>query len=256
MAETEEKDLKPQEDDTSGDQSNSDKNDSEADGGLKNKSEETAEQVAARLLKDGSSPTKEIRVNKDKFDDRNEKAKIYEAYAPVLDKLLKNPELLEKLSDVPEKDILEERVARIEEAEKDKQRREMRSAVTDALSKWSNFEESWEEVKPLAESLAKRGLPYGDALRRAYFAINPEAAVAERETFVKENANHFGVTSSSYGYSPKPMKIGTTRKLTSVEQQYAKGMKLSDEAYVKLLEKHEAHMRARGFYDSRLEIEL
>src|SRR3990167_7401210 len=64
---------------------------SEAD--LKEKEEKKAK--ADKLL-DGTDKNKKIVVKKEAYDDRNEKAKIYETHAELLDAVLKDPETVKK----------------------------------------------------------------------------------------------------------------------------------------------------------------
>ena len=252
MAENQNEDLglKTNEEGTSGDQPDATKTNPAADDGLKNEgSEETVAEKAEKLLADGTSASKEIKVSKETYDDRNKKAKIYEAHAVLIDKVLKDPALVEQLLETKDKGNLDERLAKLEEADKTKKRLEIKEAMTEALTAWPDLEQSWEEVKPIVESLTKSGLPYREALKRGYFAVNPEAAVIERERVAKEGLNRLGTFSSSQGYSPKPASSGGKAKmLNDAEKRAAKALGYKEEKYAELLDKHEDWLRQKGMY--------
>ena len=207
--------------------------------------EETPSEKADRLLRDGTPKDKEIKVNKKTYDEKNDKAKLYEAHAPLLDKVLKNPELVENLLETKEKGDLGERLSALEEERKTAKRREIKEAVTNALSQWPDFEKLWSEIQPITDSLAKVGVPYADALRRGYFAVDPDAAAAEKERLAKEGVNRLGTFSTSTGYSPKPVSMRNAPKLTEGQQKIfgvLKGhshMPKTEAEYAGLLEKHQ-----------------
>ena len=113
-----------------------------------------------------------------------------------MDKVLENPELVESLLETKDKGNLDERLGRLEEERKADKRNEIRTAVKEALSIWPDFKDKWSEVQPIVDSLTKSNVPYADALRRAYFAVNPEAAAAEKDRVAKEGLNRMGVFSS------------------------------------------------------------
>ncbi len=122
--------LKEDQKETGENQSNSETNASTEKETLKNTEEVlTPAQKAAKLL-DGTLPNKEIKVDKDKFDDQREKAKLYETHASLLDKVLKDPKLVEDLLETKEKGDLGDRMTQIEEDRKTEKRNEIRNAVT------------------------------------------------------------------------------------------------------------------------------
>jgi len=214
----------------------------------------TPEELAEELLK---NPPKDKRiVDVDRFNDLNEKAKLYETHAPLLDKILKDPELVEQLLETKEKGDLASRVAKMEEERNTEKRNELRSAVVEALSKWPGLEKDWTEISEDVTRLARKGLSYRDALRRSYLALHPEEAQAEAERVARENANVLGKFQTSVSYSPKIKIESSETELTPGEQQIAKALGKTEKEYGALLKKHEAHMKAKGFYDSALEIEL
>lgn len=223
---------------------------------LKNPEAEIEKQVD-ELLKDGTPSDKEITVSKKAYDERNEKAKVYDTFAPVLDKIKDKPELIDELLDTKKKGDLETRIARMEEAEKEKKRNEMRSALTEALSKWPNFGNDWREISEDVERLMKKGHSARDAMSRSYIALHPEEAQAEAVRMARENASMLGKQNISSSYSPK-IKVQPENEvqLTPGERQVAKSLGKSEAEYSALLKKHESHMRARGFYKEELETQL
>lgn len=207
------------------------------------------------------SGSKRILVDKDRFDDRNDKAKLYEAFAPIIDKVKDNPELVSKLLETDKKGSLEDRVAQMEADRRISKQRELRSAVEEALSKWPGFEKDWSELSEQVDMLVRRGLSARDALRRSYLALHPEAAEAEAKLIATENANALG--SFQPASSRAPNIIQNTKKeanLNEREKKVAQDLMgkdygggfvpiKSEEDYARLLEKHKEHLRARGFYD-------
>ena len=159
--EEDKKDVKLEE--TGEDTSTSDDTTSTGSEPLENSEEDVAKK-ADELLKDGTSPKKDITVSKEKFDDRNKKAKLYEAHAPLLEKVLKNPDLVEELLETRTKGNLEDRLAQLEEERKVVKRQELREAVTEALTKWSGFDKDWPEIREDVDRLVKRGLSYQESI--------------------------------------------------------------------------------------------
>jgi hypothetical protein len=206
-----------------------------AEEGLKTP-EEIAEE-AERLLADGTPKDKTIIVKKDKFDDRNEKAKLYETHASLLDRVLKDPALVEKLLETESKDNVEGRLERLEAERKAEKRGEMKRVISEALTRWPNFEKSWLEVNPIMESLVKQGYSYQDAMQRAYIAVHPEVANAESERMNREGLNREG-TFSGGGHPPRTDRINAQSKLSEDEKKVAQALGKSEEDYAKLLEKH------------------
>lgn len=136
-------------------------------------------------LKDGTPADKPITIPKDKFDDLNEKAKLLDQFSPVLAKLKDNPELLERLmaGDDPNKSIAD-RLKALEDAALNDKREEIRNTITSAQKTWPDFKDRWAEIKPILAGLTASGLPYQEAVQRAYFAVNPDA-IAKGERLVK-----------------------------------------------------------------------
>ena len=207
------------------------------------------------------SGSKRILVDKERFDDRNDKAKLYEAFAPIIDKVKDNPELVSKLLETDKKGSLEDRVAQMEEERRTTKRRELKNAVENALSKWKQFSDDWSEISDQVDLLMRRGVGAEDAIRRSYLALHPEEAQAEAERVAHDNANLVGQFSFGGARSPniiqnKKVDVGLNEREKIVAQDlmgkdYGGGFVpiKSEEDYARLLAKHKDHLRARGFYD-------
>ncbi len=128
-------------------------------------------------LKDGTRGDKPISIPKDKFDDLNEKAKLFEQFGPLLAKVKNDPALLERLmaGDDPSQDI-QARLQKLEEGIATTKRDEIKATITKAIATWPNFRSKYEEVKPILAGLVSSGVSYAEAVQRAYFAVDPEAA--------------------------------------------------------------------------------
>jgi len=237
--------LKENENDTQGNES-SPENEFAGDG-IINKEDV---QAKAQALLDGTSKDKKIVVKKDRFDDRNEKAKLYEAHAPLLDKVLKDPELVEKLLETDGQGNVEGRLERLEAERKAEKRSEMRRVVTESITRWPNFEESWGEVQPMMDVLVKKGYSYQDAMSRAYIAIHPEVAQAETERIAREGFNREG--SFSFGGSPiRINKIQPENKLSEDEKKVFRAlsghahMPKEEADYARLMDKHKDWLESK-----------
>ena len=218
---------------------------------------ETPEEKAKRLIK---GEEKRILVDKDRFNDRNDKAKLYEAFAPLIDKIKDKPDLVEELLEIKKKGSLEERVAQMEEERNEEKRRDFKTAITDALSKWENFEKDWPELEDQTKMLIKRGLSAKEAIRRSYLSFHPEEAENEAKRIAQENINSEGIFESNFSRAPRTFKQKEESKLNEREKKVAQDLfgkdygggfipVKSEEDYANLLKKHEAHLRAKGFYD-------
>ena len=245
----ENKDLND-ENDTQEDQSSSENDSDKGSEPLEN-----AGELAARAdkLLDGTLKDKDIRIPKKKYDELKGKADIYEAHAPLLDKVLKDPDFVENLLETKDKGNVEDRLKQLEEERKADKRKEIRDAVTYALSTWGDFEKSFSEIQPIADALFKQGVSYVESLRRGYLAVHPEAAEAESKRVATENLNVQGKFSSASSYSPRPSQFKKDRELTIGEKQVASALGKSEEDYGKLLDKHEGWLKSRGFYSLDLE---
>ncbi len=140
-------------------------------------------------LKDGTDGDKKIQVPKDKFDDLNEKAKLFEQFAPLLSKLRDNPTLIDKLmaGDDPSKS-LDERMKALENGVLTQKRGEIKATITKAIATWPNFKSRYEELKPILSGLTAQGVAYAEAVQRAYFAVDPDAATQGKRLVEKAKA--------------------------------------------------------------------
>ncbi len=111
------------------------------------------------------------------------------------------------------------------------------------------MEKSWPEIQPITESLVKSGVPYKDALRRGYFAINPEAAAAEKDRVTREGANVLGTFSTAPTHSTTAAQIKDAPKITEGEKHMAKIFGKTEEEYGSMMERHRGHLKSTGFYD-------
>lgn len=147
-----------------------------------------------RKLSDGSDADKKIEIAHDKFTELNEQAKLFQQFAPVLARLQKNPDLAKKLmeGDDPNKS-LEDRIAAIEEKERTAKTTEVKEVITKAVATWgADFKGHWDSVKALLPGLEASGLPYAEAVQRAYFAVNPEAAKGDKRLLDAQARNKEG----------------------------------------------------------------
>lgn len=222
------------------------------------KEKESPDKKADELLK---GDDKRILVDKDRFNDRNDKAKLYEAFAPIIDKVKDNPKLVDEILETDKKGTLEDRVAQMETDKKSEKQQEYKEAVTDALSKWPTFEKDWSELRDQVEMLVKNnGLKVKDAIRRSFLALHPEEAQAESKRMANENANTLGEFKSGGSQAPHPEGQEEETDLNEREVKVAESLIGKDFGggfvpvkskadYAKLLKKHENHMKTTGFYD-------
>lgn len=229
-----------------------------ADGGLKNEGEEQESKeeqeepvkpkiTAEDLLHDGTPKDKDIRISKKKFDELNEKSKLYEASAPALALLQKDSDALKKLTkdeEGEELSPLEQRIAAIEESQKAEKRKVMTDAVNRAIETWPDFTDKWNEVKPIADSLEKQGLSYAEALQRAYFAINPDAAQENKKLLaeyqLRQHENNAGKVSG--GASVSKRDFDATIELSPDDKQMAQSLGMSEDMY----RKHWDYIKEKG----------
>ena len=218
---------------------------------VKTPEEQTPAQKAEALL-----DNKRV-VDAKRFNEINDKAKMYDTHALLLDKVLKNPDLVEELLETKKKGALEEQVAQLVEERKVEKRNEIRTALTSALSKWPNLANEWAEIQPMVDMLYKqKGLPYEEAIRRSYIAEHPEVAQEESQRIASEALNRRGALSGGGSNPPEVAKVKTGRELNTGEQRVARAYGKSDEEYAGLLQKHDSWLRQAGFYEPSLEKEL
>lgn len=246
MNEEKKEDVKKEEEKTSSDKS-TEKKDPEVREDVK-----TPEEIAEELL----GATRKVEVQR--FNEINDKAKLWEKYEPLVGKIMgkiaEKPDFVDDLLSGKKEDPVEARLAKLEEERRAEQRTQLREAITEALSKWPDFEKSWKNVQPIVESLYRGGVPYKEAIRRGYLAINPEEAQAEAERIGQNQTNNLGEFRQGGGRAPNVAQMKNTKKLTPGEQRAAKINNMTDEQYAEALTRLEPILKAKGFYDPRLEV--
>jgi hypothetical protein len=210
----------------------------QAEEGLKTPEELAAEAEAEadKLLADGTRKDKSIVVKKDKFDEKNDKAKVYDALAPVIDKLIDRPDIVEKLMGKQDGSV-EDRVAELERERKDQKQAEMRSALSKAIRAFPDLKDHWNDMEPIVDSLVKKGIPYAEAITRSYIATNPDAARAEEGKVAIEALNREGSFLGG-GAPPRVQKQKPSVTLSEDQKKVAKALGYTEEKWAELLEKH------------------
>lgn len=191
-------------------------------------------------LKDGTAPNKPITVPKEKFDDLNEKAKLFEQFGPVLAKLKEHPELVDRLMAADDPNLsVADRVKALEDRALSDKRSEITETITLAQKTWPDFKSRWNEVKPILNGLTASGVPYADAVQRAYFAVNPEA-VAQGKRLVqiaqaRARENDRGRMSGAGGGGGPIVGANDSDgyKLSEADQDFAKATGIDPKLYEK-----------------------
>ena len=203
--------------------------------------DDEAEEVAEELLADGTPADKEIRVKKTKYDEQAEKAKLYDSFSPLLSRLNKNPEVLDRLLE-DKKETLEQRVRRLEEEKKVVKQAETKNVITQAVKTWSDFREKWDDIRPIVTSLENRGISYAEAVQRAYFAVSPEAVQDEARLVSMRQAesvqNSSGKTSSSGTKGKVVHEERDTVHISDADREFADKAGISLDLY----KKHAKHL--------------
>src|SRR3990167_300154 len=204
------------------------------------KEEEEEKKAKADKLLDGTDKNKKIVVKKEPYDDRNEKAKIYETHAELLDAVLKDPETVKKFLKEKDGGDVESRIERLESERKAEKRSQLRDAVADMISEYPDFEKSWDNIRPLADTLMEQGFSPKQAIRRGFLAAHPEAAEKEAKRIADEALNRGGEFRGG-GFSVRTGK--SKDELSDDEKKIAQGLikqgrVKSEEDYAKILENH------------------
>lgn len=237
MDDEEKKDLKEDENGTQEEKSDSENDSADSDG---LKKEEDSKAKAEKLL-DGTEKNKKITVKKSTFDDRNDKAKIYEAHAELLDQVLKDPDTVQRFLKGKDTGDVESRLAAMEAHQKAEKRAQMRETLAGLISEYPDFEGSWGEVEPIANELMKKGHSVKTSLRRAYIAVHPEAAEHESKRLADDAFNREGEVRGG-GLAIRTAK--GKKELSESERGIAgtlirQGVVKSEEDYAKMLDKHD-----------------
>ena len=203
------------------------------------KKDKETEDAVEKMLADGTPARKTITIPKDKFDEQNDKSKLYDKLSPLMAKLAEKPELVDQLLNTQD-ETLESRMARLEDETKTKKRSEMKTVITDAVSTWGDFQELWPEIRTIVASLEKQGLPYRDAVQRAYFAVNPDAIKESARIVDLEAAtriqNDRAKTGSSGGFRPVVHQSANDDARSFMQDsdiEFAKKMNIDPELYKK-----------------------
>lgn len=193
---------------------------------------EVTDDEVQQMLADGTPASKEIRVPYEKFQEKNEKAKLYDSFAPLLAKLNEKPELLDQLS-VGEKPI-EEQVRELQEERLKDKRTQMETTIRQAISRWSDFREKWQQVQPLVAGLERQGVPYAEAVERAYFAVNPDALAKTERLKANDVSNSAGVFRSTKSYTPQVQRQDEEEyRLSDADRDFARQMGIDPKLYTK-----------------------
>lgn len=220
---------------------------------------ETSEQKAKRLAGKGE---KRILVDQDRFNEINDQSKLYKVFAPIIDKVKGDPELVSKILGTNDKNSLRDRVAQLESEKKNEKERELEKALGATLSKWPDFEKDWPKLRKQVEILSQ-DMPVEEAMKRSYLALHPEEMMKEAQRMAQEKVNLAGTfLGGGGGRSPDIMNYRREDepKLNERERKVAQNLLgkdlgggfvliKSEADYANLLKKNEDWLRARGFYD-------
>ena len=199
------------------------------------------DEKVAEMLKDGTPADKEIKVKKSKYDENADKAKLYDAFAPVLDKLQKNPDILDKLVKDKDGETVEARIKRLEQSRIEDKRKETEIVLRNAITVWPDFHKSWNQVRPIADSLEKQGTSYTEAIQRAYFAVNPDAASQDNRLVdqAQQMQNAQGTFASSIGATKVVQEKSEGYPMSEEDKETARAMGIKPELYAK----HANHLK-------------
>ena len=199
-------------------------------------SEESSEEKVEELLKDGTPANKRVTIPKDKLDNLTADSKLFEQFKPLLSKLQENPDVVEKVMGKDAGESAETRITRLEEADKAKKRDELRGALTKAVEVWKDFTKHWSDVRPIMESLERRGTSVEEAMQRAYYSVNPDALKQEERLVnmkgAQEIQNDQGKTSSGGGIGKKVVQESTV-ELSAEDAEFARLAGIDPKLYIK-----------------------
>lgn len=246
MAEEQKEPLQSGEENLAEEEGASEKNTDIVSEDVQNTSEEETDKAVEELLGDGTTTKKEVRIPYDKFEKLNEKSKLYDSFSPLLVKLNQKPDLVDKLLESDKGETLEQRLSNLEEERKTQKRAEIKQVIGSAIKTWPDFKDKYNEIKPIVFALEKQGMSYEEAIQRAYFAVNPEAAqknlrlVTEGQT--KEAYRSVGKISSSVGASKVIHQPLDDFELSDSDREFAQKTNISPELY----KKHWKYLEEKG----------
>lgn len=230
--ESSQEDVKKPEEEQGDESSESQKTTPSASEGVKDAGDNTAE-VVEELLADGTSAKKEVRIPYDKYREKDEKSKLFDQFTPLLAKLKESPKVVDELLRNKPLEPWQERVERIEEELRLSKQAEMKSALSDALKVWPNLKEQWSELRPLVDTLSQKGVPYREALRRSYIAVNPESAAEADKLAGQEAVSQMGVFSSPASGKRVTLLQAKRYQMTLEDEEFAKKFGIDPSLYEK-----------------------
>ena len=244
----EDKDLKQENSEDVKEEESASEESSSEETPLKNTEEEekveepSKDEQVEEMLADGTPAQKKITIKKEKYDELAEKSELYEKFTPLLSKLNENPEVVEKIMGGEGKETIEERVKRIEDKDKENKRIELRNSLSRAVDVWPDFRNHWNQIQPIMASLEKQGVSISEAIQRAYYAVNPDAAAKEQrlvqEGQNQEAQNKLGINSSSAGSASKTVHQDTEIQVSDEDREFARLAGIPLELY----KKHQKHI--------------
>lgn len=215
------------------------------------KGTDSTKQFVDEILADGTKTSKEVKVPYDKFKTLNEQSKLLGELAPFIERLKSHPDSQKIIDDVMKgdtRDDIESRMARIEADIQSKKRTEMEETITQAVSLWPDFKDSWPKMRPLVEGLEKGGTPYREAVQRSYFAVNPEAVKKNERLLAIQQENTRGVFTTGGGVAARTVHeeapVKDAYQLTESDKEFlntefAKNMGLTPALY----QKHSGYLK-------------
>lgn len=211
----------------------------------KPKKEETpSSDDVSDLMPDGTSKSKDVHIPYKKFEELNERTKILEQLSPLLTRIQKEPELVERLMKGEDRESIETRLAAIENERKTEKRQTVEATLKAAVKTWPDFRTLWPQMQPLVAALDQQGIPYVEAVERSYFAVNPEAAKEEARLTAQAVMNRQGVVTPGMASSPKPPQPEKPPVYapTEADLSFARAVGIDP----KLYEKHGDWIKAKG----------
>jgi len=184
------------------------------------------EEEVDELLHDGTKKDKEVTLDFERFSTLNEKAKQTDELKTQVEELTARLQG-QGLSKDDIAKIVDERISPVTAPLKAQKDRETRQVLADAIQNLPDFKAKWSEIRPLVAGLESSGLPYKEAVKRAYIAINPQHAIKVAEL---EAAN----ADSSRGYTSTTVQ-GKERSsnLTPEQQEEARRRGWSEAEYLR-----------------------
>ena len=242
----ENKDLKTGEGEHQEEESASEETTDKVKEDLENSSEDI-DKAVDEMLADGTPKDKTFTIKKEKYDELSEKSKLYDSFSPLLSRLNKKPELVDKLLENQEGESIEQRLDRLENERRTQKATETRAVLQEATRVWPDLPKQWTAMRPLVEGLEKQGIPYKNAVQQAYFAVNPDAVKQEEKLIAFRQAteiqNSQGMFSSSSGSAKIVHNEVGKYDIPQEDIEFGKRIGVSAEMY----QKHWKYIQQKGF---------